>query len=384
MKTQYFLSFFLFLVSIHTAHSQVTKLEPIKVGKYINSNVENVNRRVTFFLNSEEKLKLGLNSKQLAMYNFKHRRNGSSEFFILTIPSVTTAPNGYPLSVNYPIIKKINFNIKRWAELSRPATKSIEVHSVLDFELASKKEAKIYRVVNGSAVAETNNSDLTNLVLTIEAIRSEKNIDAGFFPEALGPNFVIGYRLISKEELNKQYLDDTERKVSSWPLNFSNAAVKNISLTQAPMDAVFIQALIENEKVQRMQMYNFLTNNCTNNLFRIFDLALKYKSVDPEKVVESLDLFVKNDLPNLQKFVTTVAQKEIEDKSTTLELPAPVAETMINSLNSISINWSTQFGPKLNDLKMSIRANFNKGDYSSLTGLPPFILGHLKARKFVQ
>jgi hypothetical protein len=339
--------------------SQDKDLMP-RAGKYKNQTVENGQRRTITFLTKAEKEKLGIKPDIMAFANFRH--NG--QFFIATIDGMKTNSQGRPTSAK-SLVEKIVLSKKHWAGKTRPETKEMEVHAELLFYF--KKDSGINLIFNqNTQSALSKPQTLANVVLSIEAIRSSKAEKAPFFPDALGPNFAIGHRIVSLYERNMQHKDDPERTITSYRFTMNDTRSKRNGF--GPSEALLAGSLEKSNDLGRRQAYHIITNNCTNNIFNVLDENITYNQsrgnrIDYSLIKQDIVDFVNKDLDAMLNFLENMAEKNqnVVDKETRELLRKYVVEHSLSRASDIDMS------------KVSSPDNL-------MYQVPAFIDGHLRAR----
>jgi hypothetical protein len=342
--------------------SQSKNVMPV-LGTYKNQFVENNQRRTLMFLTESEKKLLGIAPHKLAFANFRHNK----EFYVATIDHLEVQNSNAIFTK--PIVEKIVLSKKHWAGKIRLELKDLEVHSELVFYL--KDGFHVNLVYNQSKKLNQIHSPqiLKSLVLSVEAIRSQKEPNAPFFPGALGPNFAIGHRIVSLYERNEQHRDDPNRTTSSFRINFSQTKANSQSMR--PEELILIKALYKSNDLGRSETYHIISNNCTNTLFRLFDENLKYNQSTSKKINLSIiksdvNKFVKNDLNDIIAFLEELSN----------EYKNSLDEKSRNLLREKLINFSSK---KINTVELE--ALNNPSEF--LFEIPAFINTHLKARGLI-
>lgn len=331
-----------------------------RLGKYKNQKVENNQRRTIMFLTPKEKSLLGIKNDVMAFANFRH--NG--QFFIAAIDQMKVNSQGRPTS-SPSIIEKIVLSKKHWAGKTRPETKEMEVHAELVFYFKNNSGINlIYNQDKQLPLAKPQR--LANVVLSIEAIRGAQSEKAPFFPDALGPNFAIGHRIVSLHERNTQHRDDPERTITSYRLNMNDTKSKRNGLNS--FEALLAGSLEKSNDLGRKQAYHIITNNCTNNIFTILDENISYNKTRGGKIDYSLikqDIvdFVNKDLEAMMSFLEDMAAKNqnVVDAQTRELLRKYVVEHSLARASDIDMS------------KVSSPDNL-------MYQVPAFIDGHLRAR----
>ena len=341
--------------------SQKNDLMPA-TGKFKQQKVENQQRRTIVFLTAVEKKALGINQDEVAFANFRHNNN----FFIASIDGLKSSTDGRPLSSSN-LIEKIVLSKKHWAGKSRPETKELEVHAELLFYFKSNSGVKLHFNQN-SQIKLSQPQRLATLVLSIEAIRSSSESTTPFFPAALGSNFAIGHRIVSLHERNTQHRDDPDRTTSSYKLNLNDTKSKRKNFNSA--EALLSASLEKSHDLGRKEAYNMFNNNCTNNLFKIFDENLNYNQsiggkISYHLIKEDIVSFVQEDLEKILTFIERMAvenQNMIDIKSFN-KLKKYLQSHVISQAEDIQLNDSTG---------------------NLLYQVPAFIDGHLEARGMIK
>lgn len=331
-----------------------------RLGKYKNQTVENDQRRTIVLLSADEKQTLGIQSDTLAFANFRH--NG--QFYIAAIEGMKSNSQGRPVS-SKKLIEKIILSKKHWAGKTRPETKEMEVHAELLFYFQKDNGIKlIYNQNKKSLLARP--QILGSLVLSVEAIRSSQAKEAAFFPDALGPNFAIGHRIVSVYERNMQHRDDPERTITSYRFDMSDTKSKRNGF--GPAESLLAGSIEKSHDLGRKQTYHIITNNCTNNIFNVLDENISYNKSRDGKIDYSLikkDIvdFVNRDLNAMLSFLENMADKNknVIDPQTRELLRKYVVEHSL---------------ARVEDIDMS---KVNSPD-NLMYQVPAFIDGHLRAR----
>ena len=335
-----------------------------KLGKYKNQTVENGQRRTIMFLTPAEKKTLGIKENIMAFANFRH----NNQFFIATIDEMKVDKNSRATSAP-SIIEKIILSKKHWAGKVRPATKEMEVHAEVLFYFKSNSGVRlIYNQSTQAHVAKA--QTLSAAVLSVEAVRSSKAEHAAFFPDALGPNFALGPRIVSLYERNMQHRDDPERMIKSYKLDLSDTVSKRSGL--GSNESLLAAALEKSNDTGRKETYHIIFNNCTNNLFNILDASLTYNKshggkIDYSIIKEDIVDFVNKDLENMLSFLEEMADKNQNS------VDAKTKEILRKYIVEHSLS-------RASDIDMS---KVNSPD-NLMYQAPAFIDGHLKARGLVK
>jgi hypothetical protein len=189
----------------------------------------------------------------------------------------------------------------------------VEVHSELIFEF--KKSSGIQLVFNqDKREVVTGDRKIHDAVLSIEAIRSQKNKDADFLPDGLGYNFAVGYRFYSTAERDLKNQQEDAAEYTSYELDFKDT--KSYHPDLAPMDNLLFTSLKTSFTHGRNQTYNLIMNNCTNRLFDLMDTSVGYNvskggKVDFEAIGNEYIDFVNNDLKSLSSSFLVLLNKNL-------------------------------------------------------------------------
>lgn len=329
-----------------------------EMGKYRGQTVETDRRRALQFLTLEEKVKLNIPTQQLAFANFRH----SGVFYIATFKGIKVDSQNNIISTE-PLVEKIILSEKHWAAKIRKETKSIEAHAEFSFFIKPGQEIQL--IANQDLKTKLLNPRILKepVVFSVEAVRSANDPNADFFPAALGPNFAIAMRIESNTERNQQHLDDPDRIIISNRLVFDQTK-SQLPHIQRSEDSVLVRALGMSVENQRSHAYEVMTNNCTNNLFKILDQSVIYKNnINTETIRKAVIKFNKKDLPKIIDYLKAQRLKAAQD--------------------------NIYVDKKLDDLIQEL-TQYNEGQIKTMkisetfmTSVPAFIEGHLKARGLI-
>lgn len=335
-------------------------------GDYAGETIESSSKRTIIILSKTEKEIFGIDTEDLAFANFKH----NNTFYIASIPAIKLK-NQLDLKRATNVVESVSFMKEHWAGQSRPETKNVEVHSELIFTFQQSSGIELHfnqderKEVQGAA-------RIYKAVLSIEAIRSEQNIDAGFLPGGLGYNFAVGYRFYSAAQRDIKNETEVAATYTEHDLDFSDTV--SYSGVANAMDYLLYQSLKTSHQMGRNQTYNFVQNNCTNRLFDLLDISMGYNqsnggAVRFDQVGESYIDFVNNDLEGLISLLSQMAA----DKH--IVIPKDVQALLNQAAKGLALK-------QLQDMQKTYGSQDNVKNL--LYALPPFIDGHLKARGLIK
>lgn len=334
-------------------------------GKFAGQYIEGKEKRTIMYLSPAQKRVFGIDTQDLAFANFRH--NG--KFYIATIPSIKVNSRNELLRAS-SVIKDVTFVKEHWAGKTRPQTASMEVHAELIFNF--KNTSGIFLIYNQSDEQYLSASKrIGGALISIEAIRSEKEPNADFLPLGAGYNFAVGHRFYSLGERELKYRKETAATFTEYPLDFSNT--RSYSSKANAMDNLLFTSLSTSNYWGRNQTYNLMNNNCTNRMFDLLDQAMGYNQRNGGRVnFRALEAnyveWVNNDLKDVIGFIEDYA------KLKGIVLPQEIKNLIDSSASNMALGTISQ-----------MRDNWGENDPKNfLYQLPMFIEGHLKARGLIR
>lgn len=335
-------------------------------GQYAGETIETSSKRTIIILSKTEKQIFGINSDDLAFANFKH----NNKFYIASIPAIKLK-NQMDLKRASNVVKSVSFMKEHWAGKSRPETVNVEIHSELIFTFEESSGIVLHFNQDDRKEVELGQR-IYRAVISIEAIRSEQNLDAGFLPGGLGYNFAVGYRFYSAAQRDIKNETEVAATYTEHELDFSDTvSYSNVANVK---DYLLYQSLKTSHQMGRNQTYNFVQNNCTNRLFDLLDISMGYNksnggTVRFDQIGESYIEFVNNDLEGLVGLLSQMAA----DKH--IVIPKEVQAVLNQASKGLALE-------QLEDMQKNYGSQDNVRNL--LYALPPFIDGHLKARGLIK
>lgn len=350
------LSFPLFAAIDWSRFDQTSDPMP-SLGAFRGEVVQHTTRRTLIPLTINEKKELGLDPKAYILANFWHKNN----YYLVEIPGVKVSPLGTSIYYGTPIIEKVDFVKEHWAYTSRPETREVEAHSELLFTFKKGCELKlVYDQKEHFKFFKP--TRINKAIVSVEALRPEGKENLDFMPYALSPNFAVAHLVYSWEQRAIIKSQEPETHYNFIPLNFryQSSQVQNVRST---MTALFLSGVQKSVMLGRKNAYDMFTYNCTNKLFELIDESLN-SNFDFEVLRSDVLKFSKNELPRLINYVEDLT------KDKTSNIPSDVKVQLKNILQ-------TEFIKNIKEHKATEK------DLNFLSAFPPFVEGHLKARKLI-
>lgn len=327
-------------------------------GVFRGEKVQYQSKRTLIPLTMGEKKELGLDPRAYILANFWHRNN----YYLVEIPGVSVSALGTSIYYGSPIIEKVEFVKEHWAAKSRPQTSEVEAHSELLFTFKKGQELKLVydQTKRFKFFMPTR---ISKAIVSVEALRPVGKEELDFLPYALSANFAVAHLVYSWEQRAIIKSREPETRYDFIPLNFrhQSSQFKNI---RSPMTALFIAGIQKSVELARSHAYDMFTYNCTNMLFKLIDETLSPK-FDFEAVRLYALEFAKNDLPALIDYIEDITREQ------TKNIPSDVKAQLKNILQ-------TDFVKNIKEHKAT------EEDLDFLLAFPPFVEGHLRARKLIK
>lgn len=271
--------------------------DKLKNGSNAGELLEYKNKRTPLILKANEISDYGLEDNKTYIANFKHAvKNGSkvdSSFYIAEVigSKVKNLSAKSILASDINNRASVHFVKEKWAGDKRAQIQELEAHSSLLIRfprpdtLAYPENARGVKLVMkqtdvGILKKIKNPILISDIVISIEAFRTHKEENKGFFPGGLLDHFGVGLRIYSAAENYHR----RGKEVSSYHDDYYSlkyVPVKNSMIKNAdPAMALLTQAIIDTDIMGRTQNYNLFNYNCTNMLFNLIDQVLDYSKVN--------------------------------------------------------------------------------------------------------
>lgn len=333
-------------------------------GKFKGHKIENKEKRTLIRLTSMQKSAFSIPSDALAFGNFLHK----GEFYIAYLPTMKVRDD-QGVQLLHPTVKKVEFVQKQWAAQIRPETKSLETHAEMTLELLPKSSMVL---VYNQNTKKSVSLKIDKIIFSIEVARSEKALDAPFFPEAFLGNLAVVHRLYSYYEKQNRS-DNHESTYVINKLDFSDTKAFHPKV-QRSEDYLLFKAIETSHLYGRNQTYDAFLNNCTNRLFDLLDQSMGYnqsktKKIDFSKIEEDYVDWVNEDLTQVLDLLKGhISKNNIKvPQELSLKIEKMSQDLVLNKIDDMKKSWSHE-----QDMR------------HFLYGLPSFIEGHLKARGLIK
>jgi|GEM_PF-4225154 len=326
-------------------------------GVFARDRVENIKSRTVQFLTPAEKAIFGLDGSALAFANYRDH----GHFYIAYIPDFRVDEQNTPLSAS-AIVDEVRAIGDHWEEKTSPDLAAVEVHTYLRFLFKAGRGVKLVYDQTTNSKVPTSVPSIDSAVLSIEAIRPKSQPEANFLPYSLAFDFALGHLFYSSFDRSKGEEADPGRIVSEDTLDLSGAESR-FPLLHRPHEALLFGAIQASNDLGRSITYNVVTDNCTNDLFRLVDRSIATTTGFNK------DLFVKgvktasdaNIVSGVQALRKLAAQKNIQ-------IPPEVDAELVKACN----------GYLSNELVEGARNSSDPRQY--FTWLPIFVNAHFTAR----
>ena len=261
-------------------------------GAYKQDRVENVKGRTLQFLSLEEKRELRIEPEVLAFANFRYQ----GQFYVAHIPGVHVDAVNHIVTCD-ALTQSVHVISEHWEAKANPDLASLESHAYLRFDFKPGRGVVLDYNQAFKTRANPKLKPIRSAVLSVEALRSQTQLDAPFIPHAFLFDFAVGHLFYATYDRTQSEMADTARIEEDLPLSFPRiqSAVDGVP---DPRDAVLIRAIQSSPRFGRTQSYNFVLNNCTNRLFEILDEALfHHDDFNRPDFVRAISAALRVDLP---------------------------------------------------------------------------------------